>query len=220
MLNLLYKEFVQMRMNLLPVVASLVLVLVFGKTLPEFSVTFMYTLPIVLSMIVPQMVFEQEERWNTFAFLRSLPIPPGAIVAAKYLVSATVTMAFLATIAVAGAMGILPQRGLMMTVSIVGLISLVLGGVSLFLHFWLGLKSAKIALVLLVFALLVLPIGLGSREAGGIGAMLKSRFAWFEALAQTPLGVCVALAIGLLAFGASYLASAALFSKRDLGRMP
>jgi ABC-type transport system involved in multi-copper enzyme maturation permease subunit len=103
MLNLAHKEFVQLKATLLQVLGLMVVaVFVFGKVAEELVMSSLFALPVVLSMTLPQMIFEQEERGNTFVFLRALPIRPSEIVAAKYLVSAVTTVVTLMIIGLAG----------------------------------------------------------------------------------------------------------------------
>lgn len=97
MFNLAYKEFVQIRRHLLQIVVFLILtIVVFARTTPSFALGYLYVLPVVFGMTLPQVIFEQEERGNTFAFLRALPIHPREIVAAKYLVAGLLNLAFIA----------------------------------------------------------------------------------------------------------------------------
>ena len=220
MLNLVYKEFVQLRTYLLQIVGFMALaVIIFGKTSPSFAMSYIYVLPVVLSMTLPQIIFGQEERGNTFVFLRALPIRPSEIVAAKYLVSVAVTAAFLGIIGLASVAGILPAEGVIPAVAVVGFVSLILAGLSFFLHFWLGPKSAKVALILVTFTLAI-PIMLASRDPGVFEAKLVARYAWVQPLAASPLGACLAVGAGLLVFAVSYAGSAWIFTKRDLSRLP
>jgi len=220
MMNLVYKEFVQLRLYLLEIAGFMALaVIVFGKANPDFAMSYVYVFPVVLGLTLPQIVFGQEERGNTFAFLRSLPIRPSEIVAAKYLVSAVVTVVFLALIGLAGALRVVPLQGVYVAVSAVGFASFALAGISFFAHFWLGQKQARVALLLITFTLAI-PVMLLSRGGGSTAAILGAKLAWLEPLVTSPDGVCVALAAGLAVFSLSFVSSAWLFAKRDLSRLP
>ncbi len=220
MFNLVYKEFVQIRQYLLQIVGFLALaIVIFGRSSPSFAMTYIYVMPVVFAMNLPQIVFGQEERGNTFVFLRALPIRPAGIVAAKYLVSVLLTVAFLAVIGLAAVAGLVPTEMALVAVSAVGLISFALSGVSFFLHFWLGQKSARVALILVTFALAA-PVMLVAGKMSSLGATFTDGFARLTALASTPAGVCLATAVGLALLGASYAASAWIFTRRDLSRMP
>ena len=220
MMNLVYKEFVQIRLYLLEIAGFMALaVVIFGRANPEFAMSYMYVFPVVLSMTLPQIVFGQEERGNTFAFLRSLPIRPSEIVAAKYIVSAAVTVVFLALIALAGGLGFLPPKGVFAAISAVGFTSFTLEGISYFMHFWLGQKHARVGLLLVTFSLAI-PVMLLSRGGGSTVAILAAKLGWLESIVTSPAGAFGALAAGLGLLTLSFMASAWLFAKRDLSRLP
>ena len=220
MANLLYKEFAQIRTYLLQILGFLALtIVVFGRMSPSFAMSYLQVLPVVFAMTLPQVIFEQEERGNTFVFLRALPIRPAEIVAAKYATSVLLTAAFLAVMILAGVTGLVGQGVDWVALSTVGFASLALSGVSFFLHFWLGSKSAKVALILVTFAL-GLPLMLAVAKRGDLGQSLGEGLGQLAELANTPLGVCLAIAAGLAVLGAAYAASARIFTKRDLSRLP
>lgn len=217
---LVYKEFVQVRSYLLQILGFLaVAVLFLGRLSPAFIMSYLTVFPVVLSMTLPQMVFGQEERGNTFVFLRSLPIRPRDIVAAKYLMSVVVIVAFVAILALAGPTGALPKEDVMIAIATVTLVSFILAGLSYFLHFWLGVKSARVALLLVTFAAGI-PVLLVFQSKEGMAAFIASKLAGLEPLATSPTGVALAFAIGLAALFISYAGSAWLFTKRDLSRLP
>jgi len=176
--------------------------------------------PVVAAMTLPQIVFGQEERGNTFVFLRALPIRPNEIVAAKYVVSALVTFAFVALLALLGPLGSLGGATLRAAVSTVTLASFVLAAVSYFLHFWLGAKSARVALLLLTFAAAIPMMLLVKMGSGGAAADISARFSRIVSLAGSPAGVGLAFALGLAIFFLSYAASSLLFTRRDLSQLP
>lgn len=217
---LVYKEFIQVRSYLLKIVVFMVAALaLLGKVSPAFITSYLTVMPVVLSMVLPQMVFGQEERGNTFVFLRSLPMRPRDIVAAKYLMSVLVNVAFIAIIALAGPMGALPMEGVWAAMTTVTLASFVLAGLSYFLHFWLGAKTAELALLGVTFAAAI-PVMLVLQAKGGTAASVSALLNRLEPLATSPAGVGLAFLIGLAALAVSYAASSWLFTKRDLSKLP
>jgi len=55
---------------------------------------------------------------------------------------------------------------------------------------------------------------------GDFGQSLGDRMTRLGELAATPLGACLFIATGFAILGAGYLASARIFTKRDLSRLP
>jgi len=217
---LVYKELVQLRTYLLQIVVLMVMaIIVFGGISSAITMAYLYALPPVLSLNLPQIMFMQEERRNTFAFLRSLPIHPREIVASKYLALAVVASAFLAGIGFAGMVRLVSLEEVMVAITTLSLMSFTLAGLSFFLHFWLGLKSARLALMLVIFCLAI-PMAVAYRDLRGFQAKVAATLGWLKPLAASPLGVSLALAAGLAVFAVSYAASAWLFTKRDLSRLP
>jgi hypothetical protein len=156
--------------------------------------------------------FRQEERNNTSVFLRTLPIRPVEFVAAKYLISLVVTIGFLLILGLAGAIFSIPSEVLMSILSIAGLGSLMLSGLSFFLHFYFGLKSATVALLIVELAWAV-PIMLLAQRGVSTTATLAR---WLARLGLTsPAGVALAFIAGLAFFGASFAVYAWVFTKRD-----
>lgn len=220
MLVLVYKEFTQVRSYLFRILAFMAAaLLLLGRVSPAFITSYLTVFPVVLSMTLPQMAFTLEERGNTFVFLRSLPIRPRDIVAAKYLISVIVNTAFVALIALAGPTGALPMKGVMAAMTTVALATFVLAGLSYFLHFLLGTKSAEIALLGVSFAA-ILPVALIMQAKGNASQTVSAMLARLEPLATSPAGVGLAFAIGLAVLFVSYLASSWLFTRRDLSRLP
>jgi len=220
MWNLVYKDIVQLRSQLLQMIGFVVLFMIaFGRSSPDFAMIYVYVAPVVLAVSLPQMSFGLEERGNTFAFLRALPIRPSEIVLAKYLVSVGVTLVFLGLIGLAGAAGMIPASSALLAGSVVALASFGLAGLSYFLHFLLGLKSARVALILVNFAWAI-PIMLLIKLPGGPGAFVARYLPWLQRLAASWGGVGLASGLGLAVLGVSGAASAWLFTKRDLSRLP
>lgn len=195
-----------------------VAIVVFRSTAPQVVITYFTVFPIVMAMTLPQISFTQEERGKTFVFLRSLPVKPASIVGAKYSVSLVVIVFFLCLMTVGHYM--FPDLGLTMAqASIVTILSALASSVSYFLHFMMGLKSAKIAL-------------LGSLFAVGAPAMLLSQNprvqAWFGtaqaaqlfAIANSATGVLMAVLAACIILSISFTASAAIFTRRDVSQIP
>jgi predicted permease len=221
MWNLVYKEFVQIRTYLLQIFGFLTLaVVIFGRATPAIMMSYLYVFPVVVGMTLPQIIFGQEERGNTFTFLRALPIRPREIVAAKYLVSVAVTLVFAVLLAVLGPIGSVRGAALMAALSAVILISFALAAVSYFLHFWLGVRSARVALLLVTFGAAIPMMLVFRGGSGGVSAALAARLSAVGPLAGSPAGVVLALGLGLGVLYISYSASAWLFAKRDLSRLP
>lgn len=220
MLSLVQKEFSQLRSTIFQVLTLMVAsALILSRVAEEMMMSMMVALPVVLSMTLPQTIFEQEERGNTFVFLRSLPIRPSQIVAAKYVVSATMTIVSVAIIGLAGITGALSKEAVLASVFGVGLVCFAMSALSLFLHFWLGARSAKIALIVTTFALAV-PLMLAVKSKAGIESIFAGIVGRVQSLATSVTGIPVSLAIGLVFLGISYAASATIFSRRDLSRLP
>ena len=221
MWNLVYKEIVQLRSYLIQTLGFLaVAILLFGRLSPVLMMSYLYVFPVVMAMTLAQLAFTQEERGNTFAFLRSLPIRPREIVGAKYVVSVLVTLAFVVVLAVAGPAGAASGTALLAAISTVTLVSFLLAAVSYFLHFWLGVKSARVALILLSFVAAI-PMMLVLRSGPrGVSAFFAERLSGLTSLAGSPGGVALAFLLGLAVLFVSYAASAKLFASRDLCPLP
>lgn len=139
MWNLVYKEFAQLRTHLLQIlVLAVIVIILFGGLSSGMTMAYLYALPVALSLNMPQIIFAQEERRNTFAFLRSLPVSPSHIVAAKYLAFAVINVGFLVIIIFAGVVGAVPLEEAVMAVSTVSLISFTLAGLSSYSIFGWG----------------------------------------------------------------------------------
>ncbi len=173
---LVSKEFVQMRSQLLQTVGFLALALVvFSRTSPDMVLTFFNVFPVVMAMTLPQLSFMHEERGHTFCFLRALPMRPWEIVAAKYLATFVVMVGFGILLLLVGTLVIAVRPTVLMAhLTVILLLSLLLAAISYFFHFWLGLKAARVALLVLVglvggaFMLAVVP------DASAVTALLSS----------------------------------------------
>ena len=116
---------------------------------------YLTVLPVITAAILPQLSFAAEERFNTFAFLRTLPLSPRAVVGAKYafvvlvLVALELVMVGFVGLYIPTMVPMLPQA-LSTTVFIAVLVPEL--PLSLLLHFWLGVKSAKSVLMLVALA--------------------------------------------------------------------
>lgn len=219
MLTLVYKELVQLRSHLVQSFGILAaILLLFGKLSPTMMISYCYVFPLVNAMTIPQLSFTHEERGNTFVFLRSLPIRPGEIVGSKYLLSVLTTALFASAIFVAGPLTSMPSSKILTLVSVIMSFSLVIAGVSLFMHFWLGLKSARTALIVLTLVAAI-PGMLVMKSAETTGAVMEQIGGIIE-FTQTPAGVLSATALGLLAMAVSWALSTRIFVKRDIGQMP
>lgn len=219
MVTLVYKEFVQMKIYLLQMFGFLIAAsLIMGRIEPSMARGYLAVFPVIAAMTVPQMSFALEERGNTFAFLRALPIWPWEIVGAKYIVSFLVTLAFEGLLWIFGIL-YMPMVGGMssvLTISLTTFIALLLASISLLLHFWLGLKGAKTMLLILVLILgtpAMLIMKAGRDVPGLIPAESLKALVEFGSSAE---GIIVSLLVGLILMAASFSLSAHIFSRRDL----
>ncbi len=220
---LVSKEFVQMRSYLLQIVGFLALALVaLGRAQPDMALSFFNVFPVVMAMTLPQLSFTHEERGNSFAFLRALPMRPWEIVAAKYLVSFLVTLCFGLLLLLAAKLTGTPRSAtLMADLTVVLLISFLVAAASYFLHFWLGLKAARVALLVLVGAVAVVFMLVVVPHPSTVTALLSSPAGVkLTALATSPLGPVLSVVLGAMLLFASFAASARVFAARDLSRLP
>ncbi len=218
MFTLIYKEVTQLRSHLAQTLGLLAALLILSaKFVPTLGITYALVFPIVSALTLPQISFAQEERGNTLVFLRSLPIQPGAIVGSKYVLSILVTVAFAVVVLALGPFPYLGSPESLTTISAVVFLSLFLASVSLLLHFWLGLKSAKTALLVTSF-LSAIPTMLLFTSAGN-AEILAQRFADLAAFVSTPTGAFVIVLAGLLVMAGSWAISTAIFAKRDTSQM-
>lgn len=196
----------------------LLVMVVFLRSSPQFVTSYFTIFPIIMALTLPQVSFTQEERNKTFIFLRSLPLKPRDIVAAKYLVSFLITAVFWIFILMSSITFSAIQLSYAVATFVVVAASLS-AAVSYFQHFLLGLKTAKVALMITFLAITV-PLMLLSQN--------HSVQAWFTsesgtrtyAMANTPLGSLVGLTVGAVLMFGSYHLSATVFTRRDISRLP
>ncbi len=217
MLNLVVKDIVRLKTQLL----TLLGVMVAGSILvsymaPTFLSTILFTYPIVYSLIIPQLLFLQEECGNTFHFPRPLSIRLVSIVAAKYMVSILTPLSAIVAISLAGLLGALTTETALGAMFGSVLICFILSALSLFLHFWLGTKKGKTALSVVIFSLSIFSF----RITEGKGAFLIRFATRIKPLATSPFGILVSIALGLLILGASLAGCFAIFSRRNLSNLP
>ena len=217
MLNLVFKDLIQLKFQLLTLVGIMVLSpILLGRIAPTFLATTLLTYPIVYSLVIPQLLFQQEEHGNTFTFLRALPIHPASIVAAKYVLSTFTPLTAAVAIGLAQLSGALSTETALASLFGVVLICFILSALSLFVHFWLGTKKAKVALLVVAFSLSIPSFLI----AGGQGEAFMELGNRIKPLATRPLGILVAFLVGLVVLGASLAGSAAIFTRRDLSNLP
>lgn len=223
--GLVYKEFVQAKAQILQALGLMAIAALFAHRIAEDLATpILFAVSVALAMTLPQTIFDQEERGNTFVFLRALPIRPGEIVAAKYVVSAATTTASMAVIGLASVSGCLTKETAMAYAAGIGLLSFVLSALSLFLHFLLGSKSAKTALMIItaagLFVGLFAPMVLATRGRGDLRATFGRLANRIAPVATSYAGVMLSLAAGFVLLAISFSASARIFAGRDLSRLP
>lgn len=194
-----------------------VAILLFRTRAPQLVVTYFTVFPLVMAMTLPQMSFAQEERGKTFVFLRALPVRPWYIVAAKYSMSVLVLACFL--ILILFGVYYMPELELSLAqASTITLLSAFAGSFSFLLHFLLGLKSAKVGLLVSVFAIGGPAMLLSQNPSvqtwiSGPGALGLLRFAnSLPGLLASIFGACMVLLI-------SFALSAATFTRRDISQL-
>lgn len=222
-MRLVQKELVQIRSQILQALGLMAVGALFADKIAEDLVEpVLFAIPVALAMTLPQTIFDQEERGNTYVFLRALPIRPCEIVAAKYAVSVIATLASMAMIGLAWSSGSLSREATFAFATGIGLLSFVLSALSLFFHFWLGTKSAKTALMITTACGMIVPLifVLGARGKGGMEAAFGKFASRIVPLATSSLGPLLSLATGLAIMGASLAASVSIFTRRDLSRLP
>lgn len=222
MLPLLQKEFRQERKHLLQIFGFLIIAaLLFGRNNPWMLMSFFMVFPIVIPVTIPQLSLASEERENTFAFLRAMPIPPGEIVAAKYVFTAIVVAIIELLLFGSSAINGLPTHTWLSAVSATTALALLLSSVSLLLHFWLGVKSAQ---TVLRVGILTLTLPIMSTAVGGSAdsAAFAKVSAWAGSImgfAGTTAGLAAAVAVGALCMAASWAIATRIFAGRDLSRL-
>lgn len=222
MLPLLQKEFMQEKKHLLQILGFLaVAALLFGRNNPSMLMSYFMVFPIVIPITVPQLSLASEERENTFAFLRALPIPPGEIVAAKYVFTAIVVAMIELLLLGSSTIHGLPASTSLSAVSATTVLALLLSSVSLLLHFWLGVKSAQTVLRIGILVLM-LPVVSAVAGGGADSAVFAKVSAWAGSImgfAGTAAGLAAAVAVGALCMVASWAIATRIFASRDLSRL-
>ncbi|QUL99128.1 MAG: ABC-2 transporter permease [Candidatus Fermentithermobacillus carboniphilus] len=221
MWSLVYKEFFLLRTYLLQIFGfPLVVSLMVGKKTPTIVEAYFFAFPVVTAMTLPQIMFSQEERSNTLTFLRSLPIRPWEIVGAKYIVSSLTSLFLVGSLGLIRKMLDANAEDTFLAYSVVLSLSLVLAAISHLFHFWLGLKSARVASLIVTFIVMVPVIMVGSMP-GVTQSIVSNPLAQNAAtFLSTPQGLVFSLIMGMTLMFASFLTSSAIFSHRDLTRLP
>ena len=217
---LVNKEFVQLRLYAIPVVGLMVLwVVALGRVVPTTAITVFNALSVAMAFNLPAYSFAQEERNSTFVFMRTLPLRPHEIVAAKYLATGVFTVAVPLLGLALGPLSGLVGPDMLIRVTMVLSLSLFLGAVNFFLHFWLGLKAAKSAsLVVLIGVAAVVVLLISNVPA--LAELVQPWLARLAPLAASWGGVALAMGLGLAVYYLSYLGAARLFAGRDVTRLP
>ena len=217
---LIYKEFVQLRHYLLQVSAAIVLaVVLFGHSLEGFILSYLSIMPLVMALTFPQFLFGMEDRGNTLVFLRSLPVRPRQIVAAKYIVSVMIVLGLmLFGLGYALSVGKLEQALVSAGPNLV--IAAFLLAISLYLHFRLGTNSAKIALLvsLMLLTLLGLAVMQNRQILASVAALPVVQ--WVLAILGSWQGAIFGLVVGAGILMLSFIASSNAFTRQDVSRIP
>jgi ABC-type transport system involved in multi-copper enzyme maturation permease subunit len=217
---LIYKELMQMRNYILQVGLGIITaLLLFGRSLEGFLVPYLSILPMVMAFTVPQCLFSMEERGNTLVFLRSLPIRPRQIVAGKFVVAALL-VAFLVLLGLSYSFSLGQLEAALARVGPNLIISAFLLGISLLLHFRLGAKSAKIALLITLMLLALVGMAVMQNqqlmESVRYWPVMQSLLDVFNSW----LGALLGLVVAALVLAVFYEASASVFTGQDISRMP
>lgn len=217
MLSLLVMEIRRLRDHMLMGLGMLGgAVFLFGQSeRPTLVLTFFATLPIVSGMVVPINSFMQEERGNALVFLRSLPLRPWEIVAAKYVACyLAVLILSLSLLVVSSWVPAIPMQRILGQVTLVTTLSLCFCGTSYFLLFVFGLKRGRIVGMTIYLGAILLSAKFG------LSMMTTPHPDHVLAFGATSLGPVVAVVIGTVVVAVSCLASAGVFTARDVSRMP
>lgn len=216
---LVQNEFKMLRSSLLQIYGIVIAsVVVFSRFAPQLVSSYFIVFPVVMGVTLPQMSFTLEERAKTFILLRSLPVRPRDIVAAKYLVAYLVTALFWVMTLITRAA--LPTLGFTYGMAAyVLLISAVLSGISYYQHFALGVKSAKTAL-LVTFFVIGAPVAALSQNPAVQAWLSSPAVQQLTFWADTIAGNLATLLLGAVAMLISYWFSASLFTRRDVSRLP
>lgn len=219
MLPLVQKEFVLLRKQLLQIAVIVILIGFVGRIDPGMGFAYLAVFPVVFAMSIPQLSFSTEERANTLAFLKTLPIPPGVVVGSKYVfTAATVLLLELFIVFFGLVMLRFSVENVRAVVSVTMLLTCLLSSLSLFVHYWLGIKSAKTVLQVGRFTIVIIAITLGMNE-GALFMSLQEWAASVASLAASPAGPFAASAIGALLLLVSWYGATRIFATRDVTKL-
>lgn len=219
MLPLVQKEFVLLRKQLLQIAVIVILIGFVGRIDPGMGFAYLAVFPVVFAMSIPQLSFSTEERANTLAFLKTLPIPPGVVVGSKYVfTAATVLLLELFIVFFGLVMLRFSVENARAVVSVTMLLTCLLSSLSLFVHYWLGIKSAKTVLQVGRFTIVIIAITLGMNE-GALFMSLQEWAASVASLAASPAGPFGASAIGALLLLVSWYGATRIFATRDVTKL-
>lgn len=219
MLPLVQKEFVLLRKQLLQIAVIVILIGFVGRIDPGMGFAYLAVFPVVFAMSIPQLSFSTEERANTLAFLKTLPIPPGVVVGSKYVfTAATVLLLELFIVFFGLVMLRFSVENVRAVVSVTMLLTCLLSSLSLFVHYWLGIKSAKTVLQVGRFTIVIIAITLGMNE-GALFMSLQEWAASAASLAASPAGPFGASAIGALLLLVSWYGATRIFATRDVTKL-
>lgn len=217
---LVLKDFMYHRKFLLQIAFIFAAIVVFfGKVNPDMVAVYFRVLPIVMGM-TPQTIFAYEERGNTFVFMRSLPLRPSQIVAAKYVFS-ILMVAGMGLLSL-GMISLFAAEQSPFDLHLVILMSAALMALSLYLHFKLGVNSAKTALLIL---LLGSGIAIGGIVTWPQGRQLLSSIFPAELpttlyqFASTYQSLLLTTILAACLLFISYMASTSIFSRRDITQL-
>lgn len=219
MLPLVQKEFVLLRKQLLQIAVIVILIGFVGRIDPGMGFAYLAVFPVVFAMSIPQLSFSTEERANTLAFLKTLPIPPGVVVGSKYVfTAATVLLLELFIVFFGLVMLRFSVENARAVVSVTMLLTCLLSSLSLFVHYWLGIKSAKTVLQVGRFTIVIIAITLGMNE-GALFMSLQEWAASVASLAASPAGPFAASTIGALLLLVSWYGATRIFATRDVTKL-
>lgn len=220
MRTLVLNEIYLLRKYLLQIGGVLIAACILFFQMPHFLNSYFTIFPIIfVSVSLPQLSFTLEERGNTIAFLRSLPLSPRAIVGAKYLVAFTVNICFwLLLVFLSSAV---PEIGISrVTISVVVLLASLLSAISYYAHFLLGVSAAKNASLVFIFATGA-PLMLLDRNPDLLRAILESAAVRnFQSISGSLVGPVLALGVGAVILFISAQLASRVFTARDINQLP
>ncbi len=191
--------------------------LIFSRLNPVFGTSYLTVFPVVMSFTMAQQSFAREERGNTLAYLRSLPIKPSQIVAAKYAVPLIMVALFWLSIWAGGAVMSTPSLNVSVA-NLIVLLTMIGFSLSYLFHFWLGIKGAQGA-ILASFFVFSLPSVLLMKNAEMQRWLTRLLESEFSRLASSLAGTGLALLVGGCIMAVSYTIAVRIFSSRDLSRL-